>query len=58
MGHGGVGLESVAEGGARGEPGEEREERVWREGERVVVDEIDDVLGCERRDEVLERRVE
>lgn len=48
VGHGGVGMESEAKRGrARGEPGEEGEERRRREGERVEGDEVGHVMGRE-----------
>ncbi|PON89093.1 hypothetical protein TorRG33x02_151680 [Trema orientale] len=55
VGHGAVGVEGVAEGGLRGEPVEEGEERERRERVRVEVDEVDKVTGCEGREETLER---
>lgn len=54
MGHGGVGVEGVAERGVGREVGEEGEEREWGERERVEIDEVDDVGGCEGRDEFFE----
>lgn len=53
-------MEGVAESGVggSGEPSEEREERGWREREGVEVDEIYDVLGVERWEELFERGVE
>jgi hypothetical protein len=58
VGHGAIGMKGVAEGGIGREPVEEREERVWRERMWVVVDEVDEMLGCEGSDELFERRVE
>lgn len=54
MGHGGVGVEGVAERGVGREVGEEGEEREWGERKRVEIDEVDDVGGCEGRDEFFE----
>lgn len=51
MGHGAVGLYSVTELGLRREEVEEREERLRREGMRVVIDEVDHMIGCEGWDE-------
>lgn len=60
MDHGAVRMKGVAESGVggSGEPLEEREERGWGERERVEVDEIHDVVGVERWEELLERGVE
>lgn len=57
VGHGAIGMEGVAESGVRREALEEGEERVWRERVGVVVDEVDNMLGCERSEEVSERGV-
>lgn len=48
--HGEVGLDGVAKCGLGREPVEEGEERVG-----VEVDELDDVTGCEGREELPER---
>lgn len=40
-------------GGGRGEPVEEREERMGIEGTRVQGDEFDEVTGGERREELF-----
>lgn len=53
VGHGGVGEDGVAEWGVGGERGEEGKERERGERERVVVYEVDDVGGCEGREEFL-----
>jgi hypothetical protein len=57
VGHGAVGVESVAEGVLGREPVEEREERVGGQRAGVEVDEVDNVSGCERREELSERGV-
>lgn len=53
--HGEVGLDGVAKCGLGREPVEEGEERVGREGVGVELDELDDVTGCEGREELPER---
>lgn len=58
MSHRAVGLDGVAKGGLRGEPVEEGEERERVERERVVVEEIDHMVGSEGREEPPERRGE
>lgn len=55
VGHGAVGLDGVAKRGVRREPVEEGEERERGERVGVEVDEIDNVTGCEGREELSER---
>lgn len=56
--HSAVGLESVAKGGDRREPIEEGEERDRGEREGVMVNEVDEMVGFEGREEPPKRRGE
>lgn len=56
--HSAVGLEGVAKGGDRREPIEEGEKRERGERERVMVDEVDEMVGFEGREKPAERRGE
>lgn len=58
MDHGAIRLESVAESRAGGKALEEREERERGEREWIEVDEIYDVVGVDRWEEMLEGGVE
>lgn len=60
MDHGAIRLEGVAESrvARSGEPLEERKERERREGVWIEVNEIDDVVGVERWEEMFEGGVE
>lgn len=57
VGHGTVGLDSVAEIGLQREPVEEGEERGRRQKMGVEVDEVDKLRICEGREELLERGI-
>lgn len=58
VGHCAIGLDVVAKRWVRREPVEEGEERERGERVGVEVDEVDNVTGCEGREELSERGVQ